>query len=106
MLASGPARSAVTLLIHPLTIAECIVGPARSGQLEVAQSAMQRLGIGVLDEQQTVDAAARLAKLRAETGLRMPDSCVLDAAELLSASIATFDQHMAKIAESRGVSLA
>jgi hypothetical protein len=48
------------------------------------------------------DAAARLAALRAETALKMPDCCVLLAADDAHAeAVLTFDDHIARAAEQR-----
>jgi len=49
-------------------------------------------------------AVAGLARLRAETGLRMPACCVLHAAAMTSAeTIATFDERLASAARTRGL---
>ncbi len=45
------------------------------------------------------DTAVRLAQLRASTGLRMPDCCVLLAAEDAGASVASFDDRLAQASE-------
>ncbi len=47
------------------------------------------------------DAVARLAHVRAETGRRMPDCCVLLAAENAGARLATFDEQLTKAATAR-----
>lgn len=62
----------------PITLAEVLVGAARHGQLQTASAALEQLGIEevALGEH----APARLARLRAETGLKLPDCCVLLAA--------------------------
>ncbi|MDA8312615.1 MAG: PIN domain-containing protein [Actinomycetota bacterium] len=84
-----------------LTLAEVLVGPARAGKLEVAMAALAQLGVeGVgLD----TDAPLRLAGLRASTRLRMPDCCVLLAAEQVNAQVATFDVSLAAAARSLGL---
>ena len=52
------------------------------------------------------DAALRLALLRAQTGLKLPDCCVLLAAADASAqSIATFDDRLAKVARDSGIAV-
>ena len=48
------------------------------------------------------DAAGRLATLRAETGLGLPDCCVLLAAEPTRAPIVSFDERLVSAAERRG----
>jgi predicted nucleic acid-binding protein len=91
------------LAVSPMTLAEIYVGPARVGKLEVAQRAVRDLGIAVVAL--SSDAPARLAVLRAESGLRLPDCCVLLAAETASAEIATFDDRLASSALRLGLLL-
>jgi predicted nucleic acid-binding protein len=49
------------------------------------------------------DAPVRLAMLRAGTGLKMPDCCVLLAAEQTHGALATFDYRLATAAIERGL---
>jgi hypothetical protein len=49
------------------------------------------------------DAAVRLAHLRAETGLRLPDCCVLLAAERTGHGIASFDDRLLRAAHALGI---
>jgi predicted nucleic acid-binding protein len=65
--------------ISPLTLAQVLVGPARAGRLAPAQSALRTLDVVTVPLSD--DAPVRLATLRATTGLRLPDCCVLLAAE-------------------------
>ena len=44
------------------------------------------------------DTAVRLARLRVTTGLKMPDCCVLLAAEEVNASVASFDERLVQAA--------
>lgn len=67
------------LAASPITIAEVLVGPARAGRLDAAHAALSRLGLREIAI--GADAAARLATLRAESGLKLPDCCVLLAAQ-------------------------
>jgi len=85
----------------PLTLAEVLVGPARAGQLDRGEALLHQLDVtGVsLDE----DAPARLAVLRATTGLKLPDCCVLLAAEQSHAGVATFDDRLASAATEHGM---
>lgn len=64
---------------NPLTLAQGLVLPARTHQLDAVQKVLEDLGIRPLEF--PADAAAALAELCAETGLRVPDCCVLLAAE-------------------------
>lgn len=86
-----------------LTLAEVLVGPARAGKLEVAMAALVQLGInGVgLD----TDAPARLAGIRAQTRLSMPDCCVLLAAEQLGARVASFDDSLVAAVQAMGLAV-
>lgn len=43
----------------------------------------------------------QLARLRADTGLKMPDCCVLLAAEHTAARVASFDEQLIKAASAR-----
>jgi predicted nucleic acid-binding protein len=63
----------------PITLDEVLVGPARASRLSEARSAV--LDLGVVEIALGEDAADRLATLRAETALKLPDCCVLLAAE-------------------------
>jgi predicted nucleic acid-binding protein len=85
----------------PITLAEVYVGPARAHRLEVAQRAVA--GLGVTEVELPADAAARLASLRAETGLKLPDCCVVLAAQDERAAVLTFDDRLARIAEELGL---
>jgi hypothetical protein len=49
------------------------------------------------------DTAVRLAELRVITGLKMPDCCVLLAAENAAASVASFDERLAQAADMRNL---
>lgn len=89
------------LAVHPLTQAEILAGPARIGrELETLQ-AMQRLGIEVLHP--TEDEPLQLARVRAKTGLKLPDCCVFNAAEQTGSQLATFDRKLAAEARKRGL---
>lgn len=84
---------------NPLTLAEVLVAPTRDGRLEAAQRVLRDLEVGVLPF--PPDTAVRLARLRASTDLRMPDCCVLLAAEDAAATVATFDDRLGRAAENR-----
>jgi len=49
------------------------------------------------------DTAVRLAQLRAATGLKMPDCCVILAAEDAAATVASFDERLAQTAKTRNL---
>ncbi|MCZ2404630.1 type II toxin-antitoxin system VapC family toxin [Paenarthrobacter sp. Z7-10] len=90
-------------IINVLTLAEVMVAPARFGRLPLAKAALDSLALRV--DAISADQAEALALLRAETGLKMPDVCVLLTALAAGASVATFDDRLASAARSRGVSL-
>lgn len=91
------------LVVNPLTLAEVLVAPARDGRLEPTQAALRDLEVDEFPF--PADTAVRLARLRAATGLKMPDCCVLLAAEDAAASVATFDERLAQTAEARQLSV-
>lgn len=87
----------------PITLAEVLVGPARAGEVERGTALLHELGVTsvrLLD-----DAPARLAVLRAGTGLKLPDCCVLLAAEQTRGAVATFDDRVANAATERGLAI-
>lgn len=84
----------------PLTLAEVLVGPARAGQLDRATAALRLIDVATVSFLE--DAPARLALLRAGTRLKLPDCCVLLAAETARADVGTFDNRLAKVARERG----
>lgn len=85
----------------PLTLAEVLVVPARDGRLDAVLSALRHLEISELPF--PTETAARLAQLRAATGLKMPDCCVLLAAEDAGATLASFDERLAQAAKERNL---
>jgi len=94
------ATSEQPLACSPITLAEVLVGPARAGRLRDARSAITDLGVAEVPLGD--DAAARLAGLRAEMALKMPDCCVLLAAEDGQAeAVLTFDDRLARAAQQR-----
>lgn len=86
---------------NSLTLAEVLVVPARDRRLAQAQAALQELDVQELPF--PVDSAEKLAILRADTGLKMPDCCVLLAAEAAAARVASFDDRLTRAAASRNM---
>lgn len=84
---------------NSLTLAQVFVAPARGDRLERARTALRELEVEELPF--PADTALKLAQLRVETGLKMPDCCVLLAAEPLRARVATFDNQLRKAAAKR-----
>lgn len=83
-----------------ITLAEALVAPARAGRLDEALALLDELEIEPIGV--GPDEVRHLAALRAETGLRMPDCCVLLAAWLADAErIGTFDEQLTRAAAAR-----
>ncbi|WP_235653558.1 type II toxin-antitoxin system VapC family toxin [Mycolicibacter icosiumassiliensis] len=92
------------MLVHTLTLAEVLVGGVRIGRGTSMRNDLQAAGITVASHDD--DEPLRLAELRATTGLKLPDCCVLDVAIHHRASLATFDRALADVARKRGVPVA
>lgn len=91
------------ITLHPLTMAEILVGPARAGAHTQARARLAAAGFGLpADGGPTPE---QLALVRAETSLTMPDACVLATAEHLGVALATFDAQLARRATARGVTV-
>jgi predicted nucleic acid-binding protein len=88
-----------TFGVSPLTLAEVLVVPARLGRITAAEKMLD--DIGVTEVPFPADAAVVLAQLRVESGLKMPDCCVLLAAHTTGAALATFDGALASVASRR-----
>lgn len=89
------------LVAHPLTIGECLVGAVRAGQGEGVRAAIADMGVELFAVDD--DSPLRLAGLRVETGLRMPDCCVLDAALQRGANLIAFDAGLTAAARRLGL---
>ncbi|MGH3799725.1 MAG: hypothetical protein ACRDTD_06250 [Pseudonocardiaceae bacterium] len=88
---------------RPITLAEVLVGPARAGRMDQAAVALDQLRVCPVTLPQ--DAPLRLATLRAATTLRMPDCCVLLAADQVADAVATFDDRLADAARNHGLTV-
>jgi predicted nucleic acid-binding protein len=86
-----------------LTLAEVLVGPARTGEMDTVQGALRTLDVTPIALPE--DAPARLAALRAGTRLRLPDCCVLLAAQDAEGAVATFDDRLAAAASTLGLAV-
>lgn len=87
--------------IGPITEAEVLVRAARGGLEERMLADLRALGIEPLSL--PVDAGMQLARLRAGSGAKMPDCCVLLAAQQTRGSVATFDAGLASAARRAGL---
>jgi toxin FitB len=93
-----------TLGASEITLAETLVSPARAGRLADAEAALQLLGVNELSLGE--GAPGRLAVLRTEVGLKMPDCCVLLAAQEHSGIVASFDSDLITAARKLGLKTA
>lgn len=91
---------AAGVVLHSLTMAEVLVGPARAGQHEIARAAFEAAGVRCSPA--TDPGPAALALVRATAAVTMPDACVLATAEHVGAPLATFDTRLAREAAARG----
>jgi len=89
------------LAVNTLTLAEVLVAPARDGRLEAVRAGLAELEVRELPF--PADAAVRLAHLRAQTKLKMPDCWVLLAAQDAGAQLASFDERLLQIAGASNV---
>lgn len=95
--------AAEDFVISALNYAEILVSPTRKGILSKFRKSIDSLGyeIGAISPEDAVD----IAQIRSETGLRMPDAVVVHTAHAHSASLATTDAQVAKIATERGITV-
>jgi len=98
------ARSEEPLGASAITLAETLVSPARSGRLVEAETALHRLDVNELALGENTP--SRLAQLRAEIGLKMPDCCVLLAAQEHAGIVASFDSDLLAAARKLGLKTA
>lgn len=92
------------LLIHSLNLAEVLIGGVRAGRGQEMLSDLYAIGIRVADR--TEGEPLRLAHLRVECGLKLPDCCALDTALATESTLATFDDALARAARTRHVTVA
>jgi predicted nucleic acid-binding protein len=86
------------LLAHPITAAEVLVSPVRHGVADAVWADL--LAIGVELDHTPID-PLQLARLRAETGCKMPDCCVLASAANQNTAVITFDDRLRAHADHR-----
>jgi len=79
------------LWVHPVTLAEVLVNPTRRGEhIEILD---QLTAIGVAVDPTPIDPVA-LAALRANSGCKLPDCCVMATANSHRSGILTFDERL------------
>lgn len=89
--------------MHSLTMAEVLVGAAHAGRANARFA--QLASVGIVVAEQRADEPVALAELRASSGLRMPDCCVLVAALQSASSLATFDDRLSRAATKAGLAV-
>lgn len=92
------------LLMHSLNLAEVLVGGAKAGRGQEMLDDLLAVGIQVAERPD--GEALRLANLRAGSGLKLPDCCALDTALFSGSTLATFDEHLARAARERHITVA
>lgn len=90
--------------MHALNLAEVLVGGAKAGRAREMLTDLEAIGVQVADR--PGDEPLRLANLRADCDLKLPDCCALDTALWSGSALATFDDALAKAARQRHVRLA
>lgn len=92
---------AFELVMSSLTYAEALVHPIRSGKQKAFEKGVSGLGIKI----QGINPgdAVKLAQIRANTKLKMPDAIVLATALELEAAVATTDKSLASAARKLSV---
>jgi len=91
------ARARPPLLVHPISAAEILVAPIRGGVAAEVWADLEAIGVEI--DTRPID-PMQLARLRNETGLKIPDCCVVATALNRRSPIATFDEQLARHAPS------
>ncbi len=76
------------LFVHPITAAEVLVAAIRNDVADAVWADLMAIGVELDD---TPIDPLQLAKLRVNTGCKMPDCCVLASAATHNTAVATFD---------------
>ena len=87
------------LLIHSLNLAEVLMGGVKAGRGQELLDDLHAIGLRVAHQRD--GEPLRLAALRVETGLKLPDCGALDTALTSESTLATFDERLAEAARSR-----
>ena len=87
-----------------VSLAEIYVGAARRNRIADIEQMVAELRIAASPLPAT--AARRLSEIRIATALKLPDCCVLYAAEQHGAAVATFDVVLAAAAQRLGLAVA
>jgi len=97
------AGGAAGLCASTVSLAEVLVGPVRSGRLDAVRLVLRELRVLPVGLEPGDEVA--LAELRASSGLRLPEACVLQAARALGADVLTFDHRVRHAARRLGVGI-
>jgi len=88
-------------VVHPITLAESLVGAAKSGRVNQVRRQIHNMGISVFTPDE--DEPLLIAEIRTNTGLKLPDCCVLAAALSLSSPLLTFDEKLVAAARQQSI---
>jgi len=102
-LVAGAISSSQNLLVNPVTLAEILVLPTRENRVDLVLAALA--GLGVQEDPLPTNAARVLPRLRVDTGLKLPDCCVLLTAMDRQATLASFDQRLLAAAAALGIAV-
>jgi predicted nucleic acid-binding protein len=90
-------------MCSPINLAEILVRAAQRGREMELMADVDAIGVRVVPLPD--DAPLRLARLRASTGIKMPDCCALLTAEQTGSRLASFDDKLRTAALGRGIAL-
>lgn len=82
--------------MHPLTVGEVLVGPAKLRREVAVWRDLEAIGVAIADLGPAE--SLMLARVRADHGIKMPDACVLATAKMLGGDVVTFDERLATAA--------
>ncbi len=82
--------------VDPITLAEVLVHPVRIGQEHDVVARLQAIGMQI---SQTPQNAVALARIRAETGLKMPDCIVVALGRRQAVEVLSFDRRVRAASE-------
>lgn len=97
------AHPSTPLAMNVVNVAEVLVGYAKAERLTEGEQMLASLG--VTEHPLPDGAATRLAQVRALTGLKMPDCCVVLAAEDAGFAVASFDDRLRRDAQMLGLTV-
>jgi predicted nucleic acid-binding protein len=89
------AAATPPLLVHSVTAAEVLVAAVRQGVADAVWADLSAIGVEI---DHTPTDPMLLARLRVETGCKMPDCCVLSSARSRAVGVATFDERIRRFA--------